>query len=644
MADTGQTREIHPRTNNPAISFGSSTTNSNNELYQSGGWVATRGSSKTFWSPVVFHDTITMGEVGGQRRVPDPVRFPPQPWRPPKVHDMRERDEAVEKLLTCGVLEKAPDQADRWFLSDLFVLKEKSKNRLIFNCSKLNTFVQVSHFKMEGVRTLREMLAPGEFMTKIDCQDVYMVVPMHPDSRRYLNFEFHGEILWWTALPFGLNSSPRIYSKLVRAVALPLRTQGIRMVQYLDDWCLVGRSKQALQAQTKTVLDHLIRLGFLINWRKSVLVPSQTQEFLGFLFDSQKMEIQVPQGKIKQLHVRIKQALKETHSCRWIAALIGKMTALIPAVGEALLHVRFLQRDLAQSLQGRQSRWESECPLSADARKELTWWQSDPLVARGLPVRTLCTTTSITDIYVDSSGSRFGISSPLGTAHGFWRAEELVDSINVRELKAILFALKIHAEKLRNQTFTIHSDNTTALKYAKNQGGTASIALQVLALQIQEVVRTYNLNVIYRHITGTLNVDADRLSRSKKPAYEQSVTRQEFQRIRRRWPWFPFMIDAFGAQHNHTLPHYWSYKADPFAEAVDAFQQTWPKTGLYLFPPWRFVPQVLHKLQQDAVQDAILVTPTWPSQFWWPMVLQWKRGRPLHLTSARTGNLTVWLL
>ena len=96
---------------------------------------------------------------------------------------------------------------------------------------------------MEGVQTLRELLEPGDFMTKIDCQDAYMVVPIHEDSRQFLNFEFHGQILRWRVLPFGLNCSPRVYSKLVRAVALLLRAKGVRMVQYLDDWCLVGRTK-----------------------------------------------------------------------------------------------------------------------------------------------------------------------------------------------------------------------------------------------------------------------------------------------------------------------------------------------------------------------------------------------------------------
>lgn len=65
------------------------------------------------------------------------------------------------------------------------------------------------------------------------------------------------------------------------------------------------------------------------------------------------MTIKVPQLRVTKLLQRIKQAQdsKKDRSCRWIAILLGKMTAMIPAVGEALLLIRFLQIDLTRSLQ-----------------------------------------------------------------------------------------------------------------------------------------------------------------------------------------------------------------------------------------------------------------------------------------------------
>lgn len=87
-------------------------------------------------------------------------------------------------------------------------------------------------------------------------------------------------------------------------------------------------------------------------------------------------------AKLEKLYFRIKQAYKGIHSCRWIATLLGKMTAMIPAIGEALLHVRFLQRDLERALQGKQEMWDNPCPLSQVAFEELNWWSKRPITKR----------------------------------------------------------------------------------------------------------------------------------------------------------------------------------------------------------------------------------------------------------------------
>jgi hypothetical protein len=55
-----------------------------------------------------------------------------------------------------------------------------------------------------------------------------------------------------------------------------LRRQGIRLVIYLDDILILNESKSGLEADINTVIDLLQSLGFLINWEKSIVVPTQT--------------------------------------------------------------------------------------------------------------------------------------------------------------------------------------------------------------------------------------------------------------------------------------------------------------------------------------------------------------------------------
>lgn len=113
----------------------------------------------------------------------------------------------------------------------------------------------------------------------------------------------------YKALNFGLNVAPRIFSKILRYAIEPLRKQGIRMVYYLDDICLLSQDPQELEGITHKLIKHLEILGFILNRRKSLLTPSQTQEYLGFEFNTEAMKIKVPELKIKKLIQRIKQAL-----------------------------------------------------------------------------------------------------------------------------------------------------------------------------------------------------------------------------------------------------------------------------------------------------------------------------------------------
>ncbi|EIE81122.1 hypothetical protein RO3G_05827 [Rhizopus delemar RA 99-880] len=223
---------------------------------------------------------------------------------------------------------------------------------------------------------------------------------------------------------------------------------------------------------TKVVVHHLTSLGFLINWEKSALNPSKTQEFLGFNFNTETMRIKVPQGKMNKIIQRSRQAMKTTtiRSCRWIASLIGKMTSVIPAIGEALLHVRHLQRDLTKSLRmNGYKNWEVPCVLSTHSLQDLQWWEKWSTVKNGLPIHVTPPEILMPKltIHVDASNTGWRVKSNVMETSGFWTEEEKETSINVRELQTIYFALKLQARNAKDSTIHIFSDNKTALKYVQ---------------------------------------------------------------------------------------------------------------------------------------------------------------------------------
>ena len=62
-------------------------------------------------------------------------------------------------------------------VSPLFVVK-KGRTRLILNLKELNGFVKYEHFKMDGIKTIINMVTRNCFMAATDLKDAYYSVAL----------------------------------------------------------------------------------------------------------------------------------------------------------------------------------------------------------------------------------------------------------------------------------------------------------------------------------------------------------------------------------------------------------------------------------------------------------------------------------
>lgn len=62
-------------------------------------------------------------------------------------------------------------------------------------------------------------------------------------------------------------------------------------------------------------------------------------------------------------------------------------------------------------------------------------------------------------------------------------------------------------------------------------GGTPSILLQELAIQIQDFCNKHKIQVLYRHIPGVTNITADRLSKKTIPLYKAALPTEYFKQF-----------------------------------------------------------------------------------------------------------------
>jgi hypothetical protein len=213
----------------------------------------------------------------------------------------------------------------------MFLVPKKNRGyRPVLDISHLNTFIETTHFKLENLSTIKSLLNKGDYMINIDLTDAYLSVPIRPTSQRFLRFLWRGNSYQFQTMPFGLNVAPRIFTKLLKPVVAWLRGQGIRLIVYLDDLLLIAPSHVNLNRHKKLTIDLLESLGFLINYRKSMLVPSQTIQFLEFIIDSVNMTFLLPETKSPSIQKECQQLLRtELPTIRHVSRLFGLLPFII---------------------------------------------------------------------------------------------------------------------------------------------------------------------------------------------------------------------------------------------------------------------------------------------------------------------------
>ena len=174
-----------------------------------------------------------------------------------------------------------------------------------------------------------------------------------------------------------------------------------------------------------------------------------------------------------------------------------------------------------------------------------------------------------------------------------------------------------HLEKrLQEPTF-----NYTLIILLQLHRLTKSLELNYLAMKIWDwsIQRDNWISAV--HLAGKFNAQ----SRNFSDKHEWTLNSSVFEDILYQYP--ELNIDLFATRLNHKLPTYCSWKPDPGCSYVEAFSINWGTYNFYTFPPFSLIPRCLQKISQDHTK-GILVVPLWPTQSWFPIVLQLLHNQP----------------
>ena len=428
----------------------------------------------------ITSDPVILNAVNGYKIDFIEATLPPSRHMPPKcfrlsVNESNALTEEIEKLAVKGVIEPCEKEAGE-FVSNIFSRPKKNGGtRLILDLTDLNKHLPYQHFKMDNIHTAVQLVSENSYMASVDLQDAYYSVPIHPTHRKYFKFILKGQYWQYKALPNGLSSAPRLFTKLLKPFLATLREQGHTIVCYLDDTLIIGDTVEQTEKAVKAVTQGLESLGFLIHPEKSVLVPSKEIHFLGFVLNTEYMTLRLPQEKMQEIkHLCIELVHASDTTIRHVSKVIGKLVAAFPAVQHGPLFYRALERDKIIALKMHKGHFDRKMSLSREAKGELQWWIHN-VTASFSAIRHPCPSI---EIRTDASGSGWGATDLEASTGGRWNQTELKfardGKINYLETLAVGFGLKSLCQEAHDKHILARIDNTTAVSYINNMGGIKS--------------------------------------------------------------------------------------------------------------------------------------------------------------------------
>ena len=513
--------------------------------------------------------------------------------------------------------------------------KDKDKHRPITNLKPLNKRIANSKFKMETVKSVRKWLVKDAFMVSLDLSDAYLSLAMARDRWQFMGIEWEGIEYFFKALCFGLNVGPRIFTKCLKKVIQFFRRVLLIWVSfYLDDLLVQDPDPKKLRVNAEVMILILQLLGFRVNLDKSDVVPSQQITHLGFVFNTVDMTVSLPLDKVAKIRGMVSSTLSRgTATVKQLQQLMGTLESTRPAVRIAPLHYRKVQGLLVKATK---KDWPMNkvLSLSDSVKEELSWWVSSLESFRSSPMRDPPVDISIWSDAATSEGCGWGGYTSLGaSAQGVWTDKERELHINVLETLGAVNV--VEALLPPNKTAAHFIDNTTAVAYVRNFGGTKSTGSCERALKYWDIVLDRNCWVIPSHIAGKDNIMADYFSRHTVDHHEYGLTREAFARVVDHL--FMPKFDLFASEELHVVDEWASFCWTKGSKTGDAFLlKDWPDKA-YIFPPVPLLNEVVARLARQD-QDFIFIAPLAPDgagPMWLPILKTLISEEPLILGRAK---------
>ena len=546
-----------------------------------------------------------------------PASFPHVANQPSAFAHAEFVDQQVDEMLTAAAVRKTCTRPR--CVSPLGVVpKANNKLRLILDTRGVNSHLRKVSFRMESLLDLRDTAQRGDWLISLDQTQGYYHVDLHATAQEYMGFEWRGQFYTFCVLPFGLSTAPRVFSKIMGCLVRHWRSQGTRMLAYLDDWLFSCCSPADCAALLERLRRDCERAHIRINWPKSQTTPTQQLRHLGFLVDTRAGVFGITADRWAKLQAGLELlAAGNSVQARLVARVTGQAIYMSLAMGDV---ARLFTRNLYDAIDTRVS-WQGRVALSEDCQADIAFWRGLPRQALTQPIWGVQDDAPAVLLACDASGIGWGglqmgdtAATPGPTAQGYFLPWERVESSTHRELRGLLLTLQSLLHVCHGKRVRVQVDNYNLL-YIVGRGA-HSPGLNKLARELFWFCLANHIRLEVVWVPRDLNQAADALSKFEDTE-DWQVNPELFAWLERRFG--PHAVDRFATHLNHLCSRFFSRHWCPGTAGVDSFAFSWFLEVGWINPPFSLVGRVIRKLQRERAVATVIV-PVWRGRAWWPLI------------------------
>ena len=341
----------------------------------------------------------------GSYTAPD-IPTPSAKNHPSATAFMNDVDLFLEKEVRLGAMLgplKAPPFREWFQTSPLMSVEKKDsdRRRVIIDLSfpegsSVNDGVLKNHFQGSPLTyklpTINDMasvvaaLGPGAYLWKADLARAYRQLRSDPLDYPLMGVAHRGSYYADLCPSFGCRGSSAAQQRVSTAVCHLMKKKGFEVLAYIDDFCGAHSSfDEAVRAFAE--FERLCQvLGLQIAPEKSAF-PSTTMEWLGFQFDTTRMDITIPHDKLADIiAIAHLWSTKSRATRKELQALAGKLNHVAQCIPPAR---RFMSRILSLL---RAAPPQGSIRVNEEVRRDVAWFvkyaqkcNGRQLITRDLP-------------------------------------------------------------------------------------------------------------------------------------------------------------------------------------------------------------------------------------------------------------------